>query len=366
MGYDAVAVGPLDLAAGTDFLKQQGGSHFPWISSNLLNADDSPVFRPFIIKKTGQSRTGIIGLTGKTASLPANLHTGDWHTILPAQLQIVSQQCDHIILLSNLSTNDNDEIALHYPNLHIIISVDPQLNNPSMTVNNNTLITQTAQQGKYLGRLDVVWRNTGKGESDLDKQHGTNAEGTIPFTFTSRFIALQSSLPESVDVEKIVSEIQQKISKLNSSSQQTNIIHNETHTQKTTQPAALFTGFEQCRTCHRLQADFWKSTRHAGAYATLIKKGQANNLECLPCHVTNNAPLSRGDPADILLSLPSSMQAVGCEVCHGAGLAHVNKPENIKPVRRADKKVCLECHTNERDADFNYENKIKLIQCPTH
>ena len=362
MGYDAVAVGPLDLAAGTDFLKQQGSSRFSWISANILNTDDSPVFHPFIIKKTVESTTGIIGLTG-TVSLPANLHTGDWHTILPAQLQILSKKCDHIILLSNLPKNDNYEIAQHYPNLHIIISADPQFSNLNPIVNNNTIITQTVQQGKYLGRLDIVWGNNGKWEEGSGKQRENKVDGKFPSTFTSSFIALGSTLPDSVAIEKIVSEIKQKINTLNSSSQQTNIIHNETNTQKTTQPETVFTGFEQCRTCHRLQADFWKSTQHAGSYATLIKKGQANNLECLPCHVTNNAHLSKKNPADILLSLPSSMQAVGCEVCHGAGRAHADNPQDIKPIRRGDKQVCLECHTKERDTNFNYEEKIKLIQC---
>ena len=128
----------------------------------------------------------------------------------------------------------------------------------------------------------------------------------------------------------------------------------------------MFTGYEQCRTCHPVQADFWQSTQHAGSYTTLLKAGQAKNLECLPCHVTHDANLFKKAAADMteLLSLPSSMQAVGCEVCHGAGRAHADTPHDIKPVRRPEKQICLNCHTKERDADFNYEKKIKLIQCP--
>jgi hypothetical protein len=363
MGYDAVAVGPLDLAAGTDFLKQQGNSRFPWISANLLNADDSPVFLPFIIKKTGKSTTGIIGLTG-AAPLPANLHTGDWHIILPALLQRISKKCDYIILLSNLPKNDNFEIAQRYPDLHIIISADPQFSNLNPIINNSTLITQTVQQGKYLGRLDVVWGNNGKWESVSDKQRENNVDDKFPSTFSSSFIALGSTLPESVAIQKIVSGIKQRINRLNTPSKQIHTIQDGTTAQKTTKPETVFTGFEQCLPCHRLQGDFWKSTQHAGSYTTLVKAGQANNLECLPCHVTHEKNLSQKDPADILLSLPSSMQAVGCEVCHGAGRAHVNNPDNIKPIRKPAKHICLNCHTRERDAGFNYEEKIKLIQCP--
>jgi 2',3'-cyclic-nucleotide 2'-phosphodiesterase (5'-nucleotidase family) len=70
MGYDSIAVDPLDLATGSEFLKTQNKPIFPWISANLLNTDNHPIFRPFIIKQIGQFTTGIIGWTG-TASLPA-------------------------------------------------------------------------------------------------------------------------------------------------------------------------------------------------------------------------------------------------------------------------------------------------------
>ena len=365
MGYDAVAVGPLDLVAGTEFLVNKGRPAFPWISANLMDADNRPVFRPFIIKQTGQTTTGIIGLTGAT-SLPANLHTGDWHTILPAQLQILAQKCNHIILLSNLPKQENDEIAQRYPAIRIIISADPQFSNLSPTISNSTLITQTAQQGKYLGELDIEWGNTGTWGADPDKPQGTSQEGTLPSTFTSHFIALQSSLPVSAAVENIVSEIKQGISRLNTSPLPQKAMQPGAESHNIPQSAAVYAGFEHCGTCHRTQTKFWQSTQHAGSYATLVKVGQANNLDCLPCHVTHDNHLFPKDSTDTkeLLSLPSSMQAVGCEVCHGTGKAHADNPQGARPVRRTKMTVCLQCHTEKRDPAFNYEKKIKLIQCP--
>ena len=361
MGYDAVAVGPLDLAAGAEFLQKQDKPAFPWISANLLNTDNHPVFRPFIIKQTGQSTTAIIGLTG-TSALPASLHTGDWQTILPAQLQILAKKCDHIILLSNLPEKENYEIARHYPEIRIIISADPQFSNLSPVINNTTLITQTAQQGKFLGRLGIQW-GRGTWEPDRDPLHGTSPKDTS--SFTSHFIALQSSLPKSAAVENIVSGIKQRISMLNTPAPRANSIQDETQTQDR-QSVPLLAGFERCAPCHRAQTDFWKSTQHAGSYTTLLNDGQANNLECLPCHVTHETLLFNEDPADRkeLLALPSSLRVVGCEVCHGTGRSHADNPQGLKPVRRAMKAVCLQCHTAKRDPAFNYEKKIKLIQCP--
>ena len=366
MGYDAVAVGPLDLAAGREFLERQDRPVFPWISANLLNTANLPVFHPFIIKQTGQDKTGIIGLTG-TGPLPPDLHTGDWHTILPAQLRILAKKCDHIILLSNLPEKENEEIARLYPDIRIIISADPRFSNLSPVINNNTLLSQTAQQGKYLGRLGIEWGNSGRWEAGLDRPQETNPERKLPSTFTSTFIALQSSLPESAAVENIVAGIKQRITRLNTPAPPINSIHPATEIQDRPSVAG-FTGFERCAACHQAQTDFWRSTQHAGSYTTLLKAGQANNLDCLACHVTHDTHLFNHDPADMkeLLSLPSSMRMVGCEDCHGAGRAHADNPQEIKPVRRAGKAVCLQCHTEKRDPTFNYDKKIKLIQCPAH
>jgi 2',3'-cyclic-nucleotide 2'-phosphodiesterase (5'-nucleotidase family) len=272
MEYDAVAVGPLDLVAGTDFLKQQNNSRFPWISANLVDADNVPVFKSFIVKKTGQLKTGIIGLTHRAAFLPPDLHALDWQTILPTLVQKLSKECDHIILLSNLPGKENIDIAQSYPDIHIIISADLHFGNLTPVLNNNTLITQTSAQGQYLGVLSVEWGNSGRWEVDLEKELGVlnkrvdaidrkiknmenqknsvpditlqleqainDRQGVIlqidslnqkthedgnkklkPSTFTSNFTALKSSLPDSEDIGKILSGTKQQIRDMNRSSQ---------------------------------------------------------------------------------------------------------------------------------------------------
>jgi 2',3'-cyclic-nucleotide 2'-phosphodiesterase (5'-nucleotidase family) len=279
MGYDAVAVGPLDLVAGIDFLKNQHNAHFTWISANLVNTDNSPVFKSYIIKKTGQSKTGIIGLTHRATFLPSDLHIVDWQTILPKLLQKLSKECDHIILLSNLPQKENVEIAQAYPDIRVILSADLQFGNLSPVLNNNTLITQTANRGQYLGLLNIEWGSSGKWEFDLGKQlsvlnsqidginrkiqrmesqenslpdmnqrleQAINEKQNItlqidslnqkaredgikkvkPSTFTSNFIALNSSLPDSPDIEKIISGMKQHIKDLSRPSPRNNMVPN--------------------------------------------------------------------------------------------------------------------------------------------
>jgi 2',3'-cyclic-nucleotide 2'-phosphodiesterase (5'-nucleotidase family) len=418
MKYDAVAVGPLDLSAGIDLLKNSGKQELPWISANLLNVDNTPVFPPFIINNIGGLQIGLVGLTHTTSALPPNLHLADWQAVLPQLLQTLSKKCDHIVLLSNLANTENYLIAKDYPEIDMIITADPRYGNLSPVINNKTLITQTASQGKYLGDLTISWGNTGEWATGHDNQveilqyrltatdrqiqrlqdqkeafspsidrqleqlrksrqsiaaqlsaeqekAGKRKEGSVSSSFSASFLALTSSLPDNPEVEQIIENINSNIRKLNRRNRQ-RILGNEKNPAPAKQPAVSFTGYKRCETCHQRQADFWTNTGHARAYTSLVKIGQNNNLECLPCHVTHWEDLFAKAPVDAtsLLSLPPSMQTVGCEVCHGAGSGHANNPEKIQPIRRPGQRICLYCHTEQRDPGFDYEKKIKLIQCP--
>ncbi|MBK7538101.1 MAG: hypothetical protein IPI49_22560, partial [Myxococcales bacterium] len=47
-----------------------------------------------------------------------------------------------------------------------------------------------------------------------------------------------------------------------------------------------YVGTSKCVECHDTAVEFWKKSRHAGAWATLEKRGQEFDLECTSCHVT--------------------------------------------------------------------------------
>ncbi len=45
IGYDAVGVGPLDLAGGIDLLLKSQAQGFPWVSANITDSRGNPFFR---------------------------------------------------------------------------------------------------------------------------------------------------------------------------------------------------------------------------------------------------------------------------------------------------------------------------------
>ncbi|MBU1564613.1 MAG: hypothetical protein KJ630_03165 [Proteobacteria bacterium] len=365
MAYDAVAVGPLDLAAGIEFLKDGKLEDFPWLSANLTDKNHKLIFPAVRIIERGEMKIGVIGLTGQIADTSQEAIVTDWRKVLPEHLQRLTKECQLVIVISSLTGKDNAELTRQFPQVHILISADRQQGNIVPRVDNSTLITQTMNQGKYLGVLNLDWIPGSSWAKDRvqEKQTASEKETIHPLSsFSGNFIALGKNLPDDQQIAAHVEEIKQQINK-----------HNQKLASPDKQQAAAdnspfsgLAGFASCQECHPLQTTFWNSTRHAQAYATLQRQHQNFNLDCLPCHITKNpAPKSTApSPVEALLALPPTLQSVGCEACHGAGQAHADSPDTIKPQRKVEEKICVACHTKERDPGFDYRQKIPKVRCP--
>jgi hypothetical protein len=416
MKVDAVAVGPLDLAAGTAFLQASKKQGFPWLSANLLDQQGRPLFEPVRIKKIGKIQAGIIGLTGAVvAPLPAGISRGDWRTLLPPLIKKTAPKCDILILLSSLTPAENQEIAQQFPAIHLILAANQDSGNMNPQQVNNTLITKIGSQGKYQGILQINWNKSGKwgkakeeelselrnrlgaldwqiqrmqqkqegqppeysqkteqteqDRKDITQQikileqgpvPGSSENKNAPCSFTFEFLALKSSLPDAPEIKAQVVDIKRQIDLLNqqkTSSQASQASQANAHAQSTV------LGHQACRECHPAQTTFWQTTRHARAYQTLHDKGQARNQECLPCHVTISPGLTLAK--ERLLALPPTMLVVGCENCHvGQGRAHPANPQQAPMTKQVKAEICLSCHTPARDKHFDYQKKKGLIACP--
>ncbi len=409
MKVDAVAVAPLDLAAGVEILLASQKQGFPWLSANLLDLKGQPLFEPLRIKKVGAIKVGMIGLTGPLNSPPSGVRQADWRTLLPALIEKTARQCDLLVLLSSLPPAENQEIARQFPALHLILAADLASGNLNPQQINNTLITQTDRQGKYQGVLTIDWSKNGKWGNSKDEELNTlhnrlgaldwqlqrmekraepqspeylakvklieenreaiaqqikavelkgtdtgngqdSTSGTSSFSFN--FIPLKQSLPEAPEIRAIITGIKQQVNELNQK-----VVKKE--------EGLPFLGHNGCKSCHPAQTRFWQSTNHSKAWETLKKANQDLNLECLPCHVISSSeiPVNRNQ----LLALPKSLQTVGCENCHvGPGKSHAANPEQFHMKKQVEEKICLSCHTAQHDNHFSYQEKMKRIACPAN
>jgi len=415
MSYDAVAVSGSDLTAGEEFWRSSLSSNFPWISANVFDTSGRLFFEPYRIKQIGELTIGIIGLTGTSRDKNDRFVIRDWIKPLQLHLSDLVKKTDFIILLSNFPFSENIKIGQTSPEIDLIITADKNRGNLTPVVSGNALITQTHGRGKYLGVLSIgylpgrkwaVDRNEynrsienrinsirkqinriKKKKSSIDQEylsaqleklfsHKKELEQQLQdqnTDFAERknlpgvqnssqidFVAIRPEGEKSYEISLLIDELKKRINAFNRQG-----LKKRRQTENGRNLNESYVGYDVCRACHFQQTQFWKSTRHAEGYKTLIKRDEESNIDCLPCHVTTDiAATSSETERTPLLSLPYQMNSIGCEVCHGPGRAHIESPQTNRPINRPTSADCIRCHTPERDNGFDYLKKIRSVTCP--
>ena len=403
MGYEAVAISKYDLAAGVDFLKEiDQQSSFPWLSANLVDSKNNPVFTPYIVKEKAGLRIAIIGLTGQglTKELAGKKMTIlPWQDVLPGLVKDISRQSDVLILLSNETQQQNEAISEQFASIHLIIHSGGSPRNRKPKLHNNTLLFQTDKQGKYLGKMDITWHNSGewkkktidpvltkkqeldrikwqvkrlqaKGDPEtifknkpatlkaykklVARKQILNDEITVlekskvqihdKSVYTNTFLELAPEISDHAEIAGIVRKAKQKINAVGKKAATKMMIPG-------------YAGSVTCLKCHEDIGNRWQQTPHARAFDTLVQKKQQFNTKCLPCHVTGVTM----EEQDKSLSILPVLHNVGCESCHGAGEKHAKSPDHFKLNSSPATAICLQCHTDDHDDDFNFSRDSKRI-----
>ncbi len=104
---------------------------------------------------------------------------------------------------------------------------------------------------------------------------------------------------------------------------------------------ASYVGIEVCSSCHAEEREFWNTTGHAKAYATLDRQFKQFNLECVGCHVTGY-----DQPGGSTVTHVEKLKDVQCETCHGPGSRHVQSPVDKTLIQASPPKtLCApQCH----------------------
>ena len=408
MAYTAVNIGPYDTPTGIQTLKNQNS--IPWVSCNFFNLSGDSVFAQHITADVASIRVGITGVTSKPEKMENSYLFKEWQDSLPAVLDNLRKSTDFIILLSSLPQNENIAILEKFPDIRLLISANPNRPNLQPKLVNKGIITQTANQGKYLGQikithptsdyfivsneealerlqnqLNILQRNIESLESSKSKQDKELLDNLdlqykkvleeirirkgmeIPkdknqlAQYEIRFIPLSEKLPEDEGINKLIDEISNEIKtaniKKNKSFKDKQLFFNKSR---------KLSGAEVCRQCHPKQYTFWQATSHYQSLDSLKEKNEDTNGNCLPCHITQNPEVFMMDNSDVMLLFREKKEfgMVGCESCHGAGRNHSNNTE-IKMAEYVSEKACRICHTPLRDDAFAFQIKRQRIACPS-
>jgi hypothetical protein len=405
MAYDAVGVGPYDLAAGVDFLLSLAkAKRPPWLSANLVRAGDGrPVFPPFRIIARKGLRIAVIGLTGKTG-VGKGYRLRPWKAALGEAVAAAGKKApDMVILLNSMTGLDYLDISRRFPAVRVVIDTAPRGGNGQPVIYGNLIRCNVTARGKCLARLDIggdigaPWRpdlsarkqnllrrldslnwrlnrlmrsrgkvnrayieglkrqkeQAGKELARINEQMKADRAAA---GFKYKAIAIEPDIGDDPGVLKAVARGKREILAIKKrlekdrkrrAEEMKNIFR------------AGYTGWNACGRCHERQERSWRTSRHAYAYNTLQRKQAGADLRCLPCHVTG---VITGRETYALF-LPGKLRAVGCESCHGPGRKHAADPAAAPMNAAAARKACGRCHVPEHDDDFVLERDVARLNC---
>ncbi len=353
--HDVANISWVDLPYLTELLKKDGFDkrvdEYPFIE-RLISANVEPVDEqhrkpvPYVIReitlKRGvpgkKLRIGFLGLTeakpvgaSDKQTVYAGYRVNDPFEAAKKTIPELKQKTDVVVALAYMPMTDVQRLASENPEIDTIIGARQTSTMDEPQHFNRSTITYAFSQTKYMGELRVYVKGDGTIENQLN-----------------RYVAMDSNIPDDAPATEEVTAAHTEFTNAQNTAAQ------GAH-EAAPKPAGLlggtdspYVGVETCAGCHQKEHEIWSTTRHAHAMATLEKKSEQFDNECIRCHVVG---YQRGG-FQSLYTTPQFAN-VQCEECHGPGREHAANPGKgygfmATPIG------CMQCHKVPNDPDFDF------------
>lgn len=353
--HDAANLTTPDLPYLSEILKKDGYeervSQSPFIkkliSANISPVDDAHVapapyvIREITLKRGSPDKTLRVGIVGFTEARPAThsaqpdpayagFKIDDPFQAAKRILPELKGKTDFIVALAYMPQEKAQQLATENPEIDTLIGARQVNNQAEVQHFNRATITYAYNETKYLGEMRVYVKSDGSIENQVN-----------------RFIALDSAVPDDPHALETVTSAHTEFTNQQSQSAQ-KILSNPQAGSLLTAVNANYVGAETCAGCHAREYEIWQKTPHAHAMATLEKKSQQFDNECVGCHVVG---FEKGG-FQSLMTTPQ-LANVQCESCHGPAREHTLKP--AKGFGHMETPVgCVQCHTQPNSPDFDF------------
>lgn len=379
MEYRAIAIGSFDLAAGLDaLLELEKKAKFDFLSANLVSRSTrQPIFKPHAVYEVAGVRVGVIGLTLNTmdkvylGKVAPDAEVTDPIAAAEASMNELRGKTDLIIALSHLRQETNTALIKKLKDLEILVDPFIEYGNHHTWIQEDqwvrfegeTLVLRSDGQGARMGVVDfniTIPHKQFVSEDRLTEIKEAIADGSATAedktelaasqgknTFTFQRISLEPHHRTDPDIDTMIDEWKKNVDPAKVARQAAGLPRK-----------ADYLTVEKCSSCHQKQYEFWKTTKHSHAMASLAETGDQHRYDCVGCH-----SLGYGE-AFLDTTKIGAFADVQCESCHGTNPKHAEKPQEMKfsKVSRSD---CIVCHNKEQlRTEFNFVEAKPRVQCP--
>ncbi len=345
IGTAAVAVGPYDLAAGYETLRELGNlATFPLLCANLLNRDTGePIFPPYRVIDHDAGRIGILGVMDSSTDL-GELGLAERCRLEPLYSsvrrhaeELRARGCDLIVVLSSADPKKFRVLAKNIEAVDLYVSGDPDDKLQIPWVIGSAMIAHTSQLGKYVGHA-MVTVGSPRRAPEID----------------NHFTAMKPEYWDDPAIKRLV-DTYYKVVALAKISEPSGYVQEEEQAVNLKYGRSAFVSSRECAMCHEAQYRAWSETSHARAYESLPPEHR-RRVECLECHVTGF-----GEWSGFSTDATTDLAGVQCEACHGPGSLHPAKA--IARIGEDAENLCRRCHTRSRSPEFKRSSYLERIAC---
>jgi len=321
------------------------------LSANIVDAGGRPPFRPWVIREIGGYRVGVFGLSGSQKLPVPDLPGRDLAVQDPtvAARRVVAElrrSCQFVIALSQLGLEEDARLARDVPGIDVVLGGFTRATTQTPRIEGSTLILHAGAKGMQLGRLEIQLLPAREG-GWVARAASRGGEAR---TFDWKIVPLSAAIPDHPALAALLERHNEELRERHLAAQA------EAPPPPPPPPAGpAYVGAAACGACHPEQLRQWAASKHARALASLERKRQEVNPECVKCHVTAYGEVGgyRPGPAGGV-----DLGNVQCEACHGFGREHRGKGR----IRgRVPESICRRCHSTENSPTFKYERYLRLL-----
>ncbi len=388
ISFDAVAVGPLDLAFGLDGLtKAQAKGDIPFVSANLKAA--AAPWRPWRVVETAGLKVGVFGLTDPDlfGTPPAGVAISPLKAGLEEALSgLAREEVDLVVGLGAVDRRKLRRLLKEVPGVDLFVRAHQTQRDDTARPAGSAWIVEPHEEAQSLGRVrlaisaDAQLRPVGLGASERERlnrrrQHLLDTgrsdalaelDAQLAKPDMASIIAPDAGafttqlLPVTPELEPIP-ELAALRTAHNKRLKEINLAH-ATPPPPLPAGASGYAGVEECALCHDEEEAFWKTTKHGHAVATLVERDKQFDEDCISCHVTGYRK-----PGGSSLGHLGVLENVQCESCHGPSSLHSDDgEEGSAPTPKVPEAVCKNCHNAKHSPKFEYEVWLPKILGPGH